>query len=210
MNRKIISYSERELAWIKSNCTLPRKQRYQEFIALFGRDDISIDNLNALCKRKRWLTGRTGRIEPGSTPPNKGKKIPFNPNSAKTQFKKGHRPHNTKYPGHERINTQGYVEISIAQENPHTGAKTRYVFKHRYLWEKLHGPVPEGKALKCLDGNKANTEPANWKLIDRAILPRLNGIYGRDYDNAPAEIKPAILATCEIEQKLADIGKRIS
>jgi hypothetical protein len=30
-------------------------------------------------------------------------------------------------------------------------------------------------ALKCLDGNKQNTDPSNWEAVPRALLPRLAG-----------------------------------
>jgi hypothetical protein len=59
--------------------------------------------------------------------------------------------------------------------------------------------VPEGCALKCLDGNKRNTDPANWEAVPRELLPRLNGRFGRGYDAAPAEIKPVIMATAKLE-----------
>ena len=66
------------------------------------------------------------------------------------------------------------------------------------LWEQAHGPVPDGMALKCL-GEKTNTDPANWVLVPRALLPRLNGRFGRGYDDAPAELKPAIMAVAKLE-----------
>jgi hypothetical protein len=44
-----------------------------------------------------------------------------------------------------------------------------------------------------------NTDPDNWALIPRALLPRLNGVHGRGYDEAPADLKPAILAVTTLE-----------
>ncbi|MGX1196365.1 HNH endonuclease signature motif containing protein [Parvibaculum sp. MBR-TMA-1.3b-4.2] len=203
-----IDYSEDELAWIEANKERLRREAHAEFQKLFDRPDVSFTNYKALCTRKGWKTGRTGRYEPGQEPANKGKKMPFNPNSARTQFKKGQLPHNTKFLGHERISKDGYVEISVAQTNPHTGFSRRYVQKHRYLWEQKNGPVPEGMVLKCLDGDKSNSDPSNWELIDRALLPRLNGRFGRDYDNAPAELKPLILATAKLEHAARQKRKR--
>jgi hypothetical protein len=147
--------------------------------------------------------GRQGigtRFAKGHVPVNKGKAMPFHPNSAATRFKAGQRPHNTKYLGHERISKDGYVEISVNERNKHTGFERRHVLKHRWLWEQQYGPVPDGFALKSLDGNKQNTDPSNWVLIPRAILPRLNGgRHGRTtYDNAPAELKPTILAVAKL------------
>jgi hypothetical protein len=65
------------------------------FCAKFRK--IKLGAYAALCKRKGWTTGCDGRIQKGNVPANKGKKMPFNPNSARTQFKKGHQPPNTKF-----------------------------------------------------------------------------------------------------------------
>lgn len=203
-----IPYSQEELAFVEARRTMLRRELHALFVETFGRDDVSFKNFNALCKRKGWLTGRNGRFPKGNVPFNKGKTIPFHPNSARTRFKKGQLPHNTKYLGHERVSKDGYVEISVDETNPHTGFERRYVLKHRWLWEKANGPVPAGMALKCLDGDRQNTDPANWKLIPRAMLPRLGGRYGRRYDAAPAELKPTIMAVAELEHRLQQVAGR--
>jgi hypothetical protein len=196
-----IFYTERQLAFISRRRRMPRRQLYALFIRRFRRRDVTFDNLKALCWRRGWRSGRNGRFEKGIVPANKGKRMPYNPNSARTQFKKGQLPKNTKYLGHERTSKDGYVEISVKQRNPHTGYERRYVLKHRWLWEQEHGPVPKGFALKC-KGNRLNTDPANWELIPRSLLPRLNGRWGHSYDDAPAELKPTILAVAKLQQQL--------
>jgi hypothetical protein len=60
--------------------------------------------------------------------------------------------------------------------------------------------------LKCL-GEKSNTDPSNWMLIPRGLLPRLNGKSGRNYDAAPAELKPIIMATAQLEHKGRELQK---
>jgi hypothetical protein len=206
MKGRAIAYSAEELDWIKANCTVARKEAHALFQKTFDRRDVSLTNFNALCKRKGWLTGRTGRFDPGQIPANKGKKMPFNPNSARTQFKKGDKPHNTKGAGHEMICPKdGYVYLIVAERNPHTGGDTRRVLKHKWLWEQANGPVPEGMCLKCLDGDRTNTDLKNWELIPRALLPRLDGRFGRGYKNAPDEVRPTLLATARLEQTIADI-----
>jgi len=204
MKRAAVKYSVQELTWIEARKELPRRDLHAKFTARFNRTDVSHDHLKSLCKRNGWLTGRTGCYEPGSVPANKGKKMPFNANCARTQFKKGQMPHNTKYLGHEHVTKDGYVEISVAETNPHTGAPRRYVQKHRHLWEQENGPVPEGMCLKSRDGDKSNTDPSNWTCIPRAMLPRLNGRFGRDYDAAPPEVKPVLLATAKLEHEVRE------
>lgn len=190
-----------EIAWLRANAALPIGDFHRGFCTAFARKDMSAPKLHALRKRKGWKTGRTGRFAKGSVPANKGKKMRFNANSARTQFKKGQRPANIKFAGHERVNSQGYVEISIEETNPHTGFERRYVHKHRWLWEKANGPVPEGMVLKC-KGDKLDTGPENWKLVPRGVLPRLNNRWGRNYDAAPDEVRPTIMAVAELEHQL--------
>ena len=195
-----IEYSDAELRYIERFKDWPRRELHQAFVEAFDRPDVLFGAFKNLCKRKGWMTGRTGCFVPGQTPPNKGRKMPYNANSARTRFRKGRLPHNHRGAGHERIDSKdGYVIMIVDEPNPWTGAKTRPVHKHRYLWEKANGPIPEGHRLKCLDGDKTNTDPSNWKAIPMAVAPRLNGRFGRGYDQAPAELKPTILAIAELE-----------
>lgn len=212
MKGRWIQYSDAELAWLEANRTMVISDYHRAFVERFGRDDVSAVNLHSLRKRRGWRTGRTGQFPKGIVPANKGKKcLPGkggrHPNARATQFRKGNLPHNTKYAGHERLSGDGYIEISVDETNPHTGYERRYVLKHRWLWEKENGPVPDGMVLKCRDGNRQNTAPSNWELIPRALLPRLSGRFGRDYETAPAVLKPTIMAIAKLEQTAHDRKK---
>lgn len=197
-----------ELAWIETHKDWSRADLHRGFVARWGRIDVSKAALTALCKRRGWLTGRTGRFTAGQVPMNKGQKMPFHPNSAATRFRKGQASPTYKGPGHESIDRKhGFVWLIVAETNPYTGAPCRRVQKHRHLWEKAHGPIPAGHVLKCLDGNPANSDPSNWTAIPRAMLPRLNGRFGRDFETAPAELKPAILAIARLEHAAREARK---
>lgn len=198
MKGRQLHYSPEELAWIEVFSYCERRQLHVAFCKNFGRTDVSFDNFKALCWRKGWKTGRTGTFPKGNVSWNKGQVMPFNENSARTRFKKGQLPHNTKYLGHERITKDGYVEISVAETNPHTGYERRYVMKHKHLWEQQNGPVPEGMFLKCLDGDKGNSDPSNWELLPRAAQTYLGGFRGIDYEAAEPEVRPAIIAVAKL------------
>ncbi len=202
MKGRPIAYSAAERDWIAERSAMPRRELHAAFIAAFGREEISLGTFKGMCTRMGWRTGRDGRFLPGLVPANKGKSMPYHPNSAATRFKKGQLPHNTRFLGHERVTDEGYIEISVDEPNPHTGFWRRYVLKHVWCWQQVNGPVPPGHCLKCRDGNRANTDPANWELVPRAILPRLNG--GRHkrlvaYDQAPDALKPAIIAVARLD-----------
>lgn len=268
-----IRYNAAELAFVESRCAMPRRALHDAFKRAFGRTDVRVADIKALCTRNGWSTGRrrwtpeddsllrelypdvssaevarrlgrpletvyrrayrlglskseaylaspaacrlrrgdnvgaAHRFKKGGVPANKGKTMPFHPNSASTRFKKGTLPHNTKWAGYERVSKDGYVEISVEETNPHTGFGRRFVLKHKWLWEKANGPVPNGMALKCL-GDRLNTDPSNWELVPRSLLPRLNGKFGRGYDRAPTELKPTILAIAKLEHAVSQAVKR--
>jgi hypothetical protein len=208
MKGQPIDWFPEELAWIEARKDWPRADLHRAFTAFWRRPEVTKQALSALCKRKGWLTGRTGCFAPGQTPANKGKAMPFHPNSAATRFKPGQAPPNRKGLGDERLSKDGYVEISVPEVNPYTGHSRRYVQKHRWLWEQANGPVPEGHRLKSLDGNRQNTDPANWEAVPYAIAPRLNGRFGRGYDTAPDEIKPVIMATAKLEHAAREARRK--
>lgn len=211
MKGKWITWFPEELAWIEARRDWPRADLHRAFCAFWQRDDVSLDALRALCKRKGWHNGRDTRFTKGhDQSPNKGKPMPpeIRAKVAPTMFKKGQRPRSWRGAGHEAIDKrQGYVWMIVDETNPYTGAPTRRVQKHRWLWEKANGPVPAGHALKCLDGNKLNTDPSNWLAVPRSMMPRLAGKHTIPYDTAPAELKPTLLAIAQLEQAARDLRR---
>lgn len=206
MKGQWIGWLPEEIAWCKARADWPRRDLWIAFCNFWKRD-VELPTFKGMCKREGIMTGRTGRIKKGSTPPNKGKKMPFNPASAATQFKRGQKPPNARPIGYEMVDRDGYVQICVDEPNPWTGYQTRMVHKHRRLWEQANGPVPEGHRLKCLDGDKTNCNPSNWEAIPMALAPRLTGRFGRGYDDAPVELKPTILAIAKLEHKAREARK---
>lgn len=213
MKGKPISYTAAELAWIEAHCRDERREMCAAFNAKFRRD-IALKNLNALCKRKGWLTGRTGCFTKGQVPHNKGKPCApgtggRHPNARKTQFKKGERTgiakKHYKPIGYERITEDGYRERKV---NDGPVFKDRWQLVQRIEWEAANGPIPDGYALKCLDGDKLNCDPANWEPIPRGVLARLNGGRFRKtlaYDDAPPELKPVVMANAKLKHRVQEL-----
>ncbi|MGN7867759.1 HNH endonuclease signature motif containing protein [Paracoccus sp. 22332] len=210
-----VPYLPQELAWIEAHKELPRAEAHALFCAYWGRDDVSLTCFNALCKRKGWMTGRTGCFTKGLTPHNKGKPMPaeVKEKCIGTAFKSGHVPHNYRGPGSEFMCPKdGYVYVIIADDKARTKTKTRRVLKHKHLWEQTNGPVPAGHALKCMNDDKTDCRPENWQAVPRACLPRLAG--GNRYrkvlpfDGAPAELKPSILAVARLEHAAREARRR--
>jgi hypothetical protein len=141
-------------------------------------------------------SGRTGRFKKGMTSWNKGIKGYIGANI--TSFRKGNIPANWKPLGTERVNRDGYIEVKVAERNPYTGHPTRYRLKHQILWERARGPVPAGKIVIFLDGDKSNCSIENLACISRAEGVRLNQF---GYTNLPIELKPTMMALVQLKAR---------
>ncbi len=145
--------------------------------------------------------GAATRYQKGQTPQNKGKTYPkgWAPGRMSgTQFAKGQAGWNHKPVGSERVIADyTFTKVSDVRRVSWT---VNWKLTHVLRWETIHGPVPDGQCLKSIDGNRLNTDPTNWQLIPRAILPRLNGGRGKrlGYDRAPAELKPILLTVAKL------------
>ncbi|GGD43237.1 HNH endonuclease [Aureimonas glaciei] len=207
MKGRNIPYSAAEMAWLEAHRLLVISEYHRLFCETFARTDASLANLHSLRKRKGWSTGRTGHFAKGETPVNKGKKCApgaggLHPNARKTQFRvggmTGAAQRKYKPIGTERVSIDGYRERKVHDELPR---QSRWQLVHRIEWEAINGQVPAGMALKCR-GDRLNTDPANWQLVPRAILPRLNGGRAKTlvaYDEAPDELKPTIMALAKLD-----------
>lgn len=208
MKGQPIAYSADELSWIKANSTRPRREAFADFQERFHRPDVTLTNFTALCKRNGWLTGRTGQFPQGHVSHNKGKKGVCAPGCEKSWFAPGHRSGRAaqlyKPIGTERVTKDGYVERKIHDGLP---LQSRWRAVHLIRWEEINGPLPDGMALKCLDGDRSNTDPENWEAIPRALLPRLAGRWRFGYDEAPVELKPTVMAIAKLEHKAREMKR---
>jgi hypothetical protein len=118
----------------------------------------------------------------GRIPENKGKKITEYASKEAiekikaTQFKKGGIPACYGRVGSERINSEGYIEVKVADPN-------KWKMKHVFEWEKLHGTVPNGYIVVFANKNKADFSPANLEIITRKENMERNTVH-----NYPKEI----------------------
>lgn len=73
-----------------------------------------------------------------------------------TKFKKNHVPHNKKNNGEEFISSDGYTFIKI---------KNKWIYKHRYIYEKYHGKIPDDYSVIFADQDKGNFNLENLILV---------------------------------------------
>jgi len=158
-------YTPEQKAFVKVNI---KGRNRKEMTVLFNEHfglNLGLNQITAFIKNNKFSSGLDSRFNPGHIPANKGVKGMggWEP----TQFKKGNRPANYRPVGTERVNTEGYVDIKIADPN-------KWKAKHRIIWEEANGPVPKGNCLVFGDGNKLNTDLDNLILVTRSQLARLN------------------------------------
>ena len=85
-------------------------------------------------------------------------------NHLKSGIKRGGNQHNIKPIGSEYIRKDGYTYIKI-NENP-----KKWVAKHKYIYEKYYGKIPDNNIIIFLDQNKNNFDISNLKMIKRKEL----------------------------------------
>lgn len=198
------AYTDEQLSWLRDNYAVkPYSILVVEFNQRYGQNRTA-DAIKGILFRKGIRSGRTGCFEKGLIPWNQGKKGYMGANV--TSFKKGNMPWTKKPLYTERISKDGYIEISVPERNPFTGAESRFKGKHLWLWEQEHGPLPKGHVVIFSDGDNRNFASDNLLLVTREELLQLN--WNR-YHHQPAEVKPTILAMVKLNVAAGIRGKRV-
>lgn len=151
--------------------------RSSEEIARMTAEHFGIEFTTRQCQTYRKNhdipNGRDCRYKKGNVPWSKGQKMTpeMYAKAAPTMFKKGDVPANHMEVGEYTHTSDGY----LIQKVKETGIqRERFVFVHRATWEKYHGPIPEGKMVTFLDGNKDNCNIDNLVLVDNAVNLEMN------------------------------------
>ena len=119
-----------------------------------------------------------GRFAKGQEPPNKGMtwdEIGLSEraraNCRKGWFKKGHVPHNAadKPVGYERVGSDGYVYVKVAERPSRPDCNDNFALKHRLVYEREHGAIPDGCAIVFADHDTRNFDPRNLVAVPRDL-----------------------------------------
>jgi len=106
--------------------------------------------------------GKNYQFKKGNVPYNYGQKMStlLYEKCQKTMFKKGRKPHNTRKEGEESKSTDGYTYVKISDND--------WRLKHRVIWEKINGPIPDDHIVVFKDNNLTNFDINNLLLITKA------------------------------------------
>lgn len=158
---------------------------------------FTVEQIVSYVKNNHITCGRTGQFEKGNIPWTAGTKGVVKPNSG--SFRKGNVPKNLRSMQSKRFDNTGGVLVKVPLSNPYTGADTRYLHEHVYVWTQANGAVPDGMVIIHKDGNSQNNELSNLVLVNRAELLRLNK---NGYRCMPDEVKPTVMALSKMEVSL--------
>lgn len=128
--------------------------------------EFSASQCRAYKKRYGIVSGLDCRFKKGDVPANKGKKMSLEKyeKCKATMFHKGNIPTNHMEVGECTHTTDGYLIRKVQEQGTQ---RERFELVHRKVWEEHNGPIPEGKIISFLDGNKDNCEIENLVMVDR-------------------------------------------
>ncbi len=158
-------YTENQKEFIRENI---KGKLIAELTKIFNDEfglKIKDSQMRAFVKNHKLKSGIDCRFQKGHEPIGAFKK--GEGGHKPTQFKKGHRPQNYRPIGSERINIYGYTEVK-------TGDPSKWELKHKVIWEKHNGPVPDGCVIVFADRDKSNMKIDNLLIVTKKQLAMLN------------------------------------
>lgn len=165
---KRIMWSKEEKEYLKE---ITPGHHYAEIVELMNKKfdrEFTVELVKNAISRYKLNTGFNGRFKKGIVPYNKGQKGVWNKGSEKSWFKKGKAPTNHRPVGSESVDTKdGYLSVKVAEPN-------KWELKHKVIWEKANGKMPEGYCVIFADQNKRNFNLDNLVLVSKAELLIMN------------------------------------
>ncbi len=194
---KYRSFTDEQVAFLREQfTTLTRSELTVAFNQHFGTDKTK-NQIVAFLKNHKIRSNRDGRFQKGQVSWNTGTKGVMKPNSG--SFQKGSRPVNHRPVGSERVNVEGYIEIKTAEPNV-------WDLKQRVVYEREHGPIPEGHNVRFRDGDRLNCEPDNLILVDNRENALLNQRYKMNHQ--PLEHRDTLVLLARLDVKAARLTER--
>ena len=195
-------FSKEEIQFILDNYKGIGNQELCDRLNEKFKTNHSFSRVKGFKSKHKLDSGLTGRFKKGHTTFNKGlKQTDFMSDEAiertkKTRFKKGLKSHNKKPLGSERICTKdGYIIVKVGEPDV-------WEHKHRVVWEKVNGPIPKGRKIVFLDGDKNNISLDNLKIVSSGALAIVNRHIGLSDDE---QLNETIYNTADLQAKLSNV-----
>lgn len=185
-------WTTKELTWLRKHAG-----KYLDR-DLAVRFNTTVNSVKACIMNHNIKPGRVRNFKKGHRPWNFRKKgMKLHPRAIASQFRKGHLPENTK---HDGAITVRLYHPKDRKGRPYKWIRVsvgKWIHYHRYLWEKVNGPVPPKHMIVFHDGNTMNTALSNLKLMSMADNAR------RNYNPSKAQVASKQLTDNYIAGRLA-------
>lgn len=176
-----------------------------------GRTAVAIHGRACVLKLKKSEeyienTPNPGKFKKGHKTWTKGKKwadympVASAERSRATQFKKGNKP-KQYYPVGTEMAIAGYMYVKVA-DVVNAPKWMNWKLKHRMLWERVHGPIPEGYNIQFKDGNPLNITIDNLYMISREEQMKVNGVM-----NLPDDVRRLMYAVRSLTRQINKMEK---
>lgn len=165
----------------------------RELVAVFRRTEAAI--------KRRAFDLRVMRTKTRATTRRQRRDLLRHPNW--NGWQKGHVPHTWVPIGTEVTDSLGYRKRKVRE-----GAKPaihNFRFVHVLLWEKHHGPAPEGHAVVFRNGDKTDIRIENLECISRRELMRRNTRWNR----YPEEVNELITTRARLTRRISNRSKEL-
>lgn len=149
-----------------------------EFERLYGIRMTKYSMKNAKHRYGAKSGTNVGQFQKGGTPANKGKTWDemgvserARANMRRNQFKRGGVPHNgAAIPlGTERVDPDGYVYVKTSMLSSEPCKNDCWTRKHRVVYEREVGPIPDGCMVVFADRDNRNFDPSNLVAVPREL-----------------------------------------
>ena len=117
-----------------------------------------------------------------------------------TKFQKLSKPHNYKPLFSEFTNSDGYIEIKVAEPN-------KWQLKHRYIYEQNFGKIKDGYSVIFADGDKTNFDIDNLlciKVKDKLVMKNKKLFFNNKY------LTKTGVMIAQLINKTSEIKKRVN
>lgn len=161
-----IKYPEGMEDYIRSIAEGKGSSEIAELVSAHFGIEFTARQCAAYKKNHDIASGVDCRYRKGHEPANKGKpmsKEQYEKCKA-TMYKPGNVPANYMEVGEYSHTSDGYQIRKVKEKG---NQWERFEFVHRIVWEEYNGPIPEGKKVSFLDGNRDNCSIENLILLDK-------------------------------------------
>ena len=178
LNKRGHIYTEEEINFLKEYCYgHTRKEIIEAFKQEFGWE-LTIQQLKGQMRKYNLVTGHTGQFGDFGHY-YQGEKMTEERyrRALPTMFKNGHVPKNRVPVGVEKLRSDGFIKVKVAQPD-------KWEKKHVLVWEAANGPMPSKSCIMFLDRDRSNCDLSNLICISKSAnrIINLNKMFGDDPD----------------------------